>query len=406
MWIAMKAVRALAILSAIVLMLGASAAAQDLPSGPISLANGSVTIGTDISVSATPQDDGEGAWFNYTDYEHNALRLFRIGLTADVRVTEQISVLTEVRSENGDRVKPYALYVRVRPWRDRPIDIQGGRIPPTFGAFARRDYGAGNPLIGYPLAYQYLTAARPDALPSSPEDVLRMRARGWRPSYPIGSLVVAPGMPLITAFRWDTGVQARIGPERLNAAVAITNGTSSDPRTRDTNAGKQLSGRVQWQPGPAFVLGGSAARGPYVSDAAMASATLMAGDTRSIQQALGLDVEYSRDYFVVRGELIWNQWQVPTLTRNLNATSGFAEGRYKVTPGLFVAGRLDRLSFGSLPSTTGLRTWDAPVTRLEAGVGYYLRRNLLGKVAYQHNWRDGGLIRTRGLAAMQLHFWL
>ena len=78
--------------------------------------------------------------------------------------------------------------MRVRPWRDRPIDIQAGRIPPTFGAFARRDYGAGNPLIGYPLAYQYLTAVRPDALPASTDDVLRMRARGWRPSYPIGSL--------------------------------------------------------------------------------------------------------------------------------------------------------------------------------------------------------------------------
>ena len=123
----------------------------------MSLANGMVVIGTDVSISLTPQDDTDGAWFNYTDYEHNALRLFRVGVTADVRLTDRVSVLTEIRSENGDAVKPYALYVRVRPWRDRPIDIQAGRIPPTFGAFARREYGAGNPLIGYPLAYQYLT---------------------------------------------------------------------------------------------------------------------------------------------------------------------------------------------------------------------------------------------------------
>jgi hypothetical protein len=399
-------VPSLATPGAIVLMLAASAGAQDLPSGPISFANGAVTLGTDISVSATPQDDGDGSWFNYTDYEHNALRLFRIGVTADVRLSDQISVLTDIRSENGDRVKPYALYVRVRPWRDRSIDIQAGRIPPTFGAFARRDYGAGNPLVGYPLAYQYLTAARPDALPASNEDVIRMRARGWRPSYPIGSLDITTGMPLITAFRWDTGVQARIGPERLNAAVAITNGTASDPRTRDNNAGKQVSGRVQWQPGPAFTLGGSVARGPYVSDAALATTAMRGGETRSIQQAFGVDAEFSRDYWLVRGELIFNQWQVPTLTRNLNATSGFVEGRYKITPGLFVASRIDRLDFGDLPSTFGVRTWDAPVTRLETGIGYYLRRNLLAKIAYQHNWRDGGLIRNRGLGAVQLHFWL
>ncbi len=206
----------------------------------------------------------DGAWFNYTDYEHNALRLFRIGVTADVRLTDRVSILTEIRSENGDAVKPYALYVRVRPWRDRPIDIQAGRIPPTFGAFARRDYGAGNPLIGYPLAYQYLTAVRPDALPASTDDVLRMRARGWRPSYPIGSLDVATGLPLITAFRWDTGVQVRVGPDALNAAAAVTNGTTSDPRTRDNNGGKQIVGRLQWQPERRAHDRRLGARGAYV----------------------------------------------------------------------------------------------------------------------------------------------
>jgi len=392
--------------AATLLVLAAPLGAQEWPSRPISLASGAVTIGTDISISATPQDDSEGAWFNYTDYEHNALRLFRVGVTADVRVAERVSVLTEVRSENGDAIKPYALYIRVRPWRDRPIDIQGGRIPPTFGAFARRDYGAGNPLIGYPLAYQYLTAARPDALPASNEDVLRMRARGWRPSYPIGSLDVAPGMPLITAFRWDTGVQVRVGPESLNASAAVTNGTASDPRTRDTNGGKQIAGRVQWRPGPAFSIGGSAARGPYVSDAALATATLVSGSVRSTQQALGVDAEYSRDHWLLRGELIWNQWQVPTLSRNLDAASVFVEGRYKISPGLFAASRIDRLSFGELPSSLGNATWDAAVTRLETGVGYYIRRNLIAKGTYQHNWRDGGPVRSRGLLAMQLHFWL
>ena len=392
--------------AAAIVLVGASVHAQDLPSGPISVGNGLVTIGTDVSVSATPQDDGEGAWFNYTDYEHNALRLFRIGVTADIRVTEALSVLTEIRSENGDAVKPYALYVRVRPWRDRPVDIQAGRIPPTFGAFARRAYGAGNPLIGYPLAYQYLTAARPDALPASTEDVFRMRARGWRPSYPIGSLDVAPGMPLITAFRWDTGVQVRVGPESLNASAAITNGTASDPRTRDNNRGKQISGRLEWHPDPGLTLGGSAARGPYVSDAALASVTLAAGTAHSTQRALGVDAEYSRGHWLVRGELIWNQWQVPTLARALDATSVFVEGRYKISPGLFAAGRLDRLSFGRLPSAFAETTWDAPVTRLETGVGYYIRRNLIGKLTYQHNWRDGGPIRRRGLVAAQLHFWL
>ena len=88
---------------------------------------------------------------------------------------------------------------------------------------------------------------------------------------------------------------------------------------------------------------------------------------------------YSRDYWLVRGELIWNQWQVPTISSDLGAMSAFVEGSYKVSPGFFVAGRIDRLGFGELRSSLGNATWDAPVTRLETGIGYYLRRNFLGK---------------------------
>ena len=393
--------------SAFLCLCAATAArAQELPSGPVSLANGAVVIGADVSVALTPQDDTNGAWFNYTDYEHNALRLFRVALNADVRITDRVSILTEIRSENGDAVKPYALYVRVRPWRDRPIDIQAGRIPPTFGAFARREYGSGNPLIGYPLAYQYLTAVRPDALPASADDVLRMRARGWRPSYPIGSLEIAPGLPLMTAFRWDTGVQVRVGRDPFSYSAALTNGTTSDPRTRDNNSGKQIAGRVHWRPSPALSVGGSAARGAYVSDAALSTTTLLAGTAGSTQQALGADVEYSRDHWLLRGELIWNRWQVPTLARRLDATGAFLEGRYMVSPGVFVASRIDRLTFNELTASFATRSWDAPVTRLETGVGYYIRRNLLAKGAYQHNWRDGGGVRSLGLFAAQLHFWL
>jgi hypothetical protein len=97
---------------------------------------------------------------------------------------------------------------------------------------------------------------------------------------------------------------------------------------------------------------------------------------------------------------------VPTLSPALDATSAFVEGRYKISPGVFVAGRIDRLSFGELPSASEPRTWDAPVTRLEAGAGYYIRRNLIAKGTYQYNWRDGGPTRRLGLFAAQLHFWM
>jgi hypothetical protein len=399
------------ILFGVCVLAAPAAHAQELPSGPISLAGGRVMVGADVSFStSTEKDDvaqpAQSGWFNYTDYEHSTMRLARMGVTADVRIAERVSFLAEMRSENGDPPRPYALFVRVRPFKERPIDIQAGRIPPTFGAFSRRIYGDGNPLIGYPLAYQYLTSLRADAIPADADELLRMRARGWRASYRVGSASAATGMPLITAFRWDTGVQARFGPERLSASVAVTNGTLSDPRTKDTNDGKQVAGRLQWRPTAGLIFGASAARGRYLADSVLAATSLVAGSTRSAQRAFGVDAEYSRDHWLVRGEAVSNRWDIPTLAPSIDASSVFVEGTYKIRPGLFAAARIDTLRFSRLNTPTQSRTWDAPITRAETGVGYYVRRNLLAKGTYQYNRRDGGLIRRRSLVAVQLQFWL
>src|SRR5207245_10928660 len=126
-------------------------------------------------------------FFNYTDYDHSALRMLRVDVMASLNAGDHFAFLGELRTENVEGLVPYALYVRIRPWTARHIDIQAGRVPPTFGAFARRAYATDNPLVGYPLAYQYLTSLRPDAIPWSADELLRMRGRGWLASFSIGN---------------------------------------------------------------------------------------------------------------------------------------------------------------------------------------------------------------------------
>ena len=203
---------------------------------------------------------------------------------------------------------------------------------------------------------------------------------------------IAPGMPLITAFRWDTGVQVRVGPESLNASAAVTNGTSSDPRTRDNNGGKQIAGRLQWRPSVGLALGGSAASGAYVADAALASATIACGHvtarsstrsvwTRSTRATTGWCAASSSG----------TDGRCPTLSQHARRHERVRRRALQDFARLLRGGpnrspRLQRPDRHQL----GNRTWDAPVTRLETGVGYYIRRNLLAKGTYQHNWRDGG----------------
>jgi hypothetical protein len=387
------------------------AAGQGLPDRPVELAGGAIRVTGDVSATIGPRD--ENAFFNYTDYEHNALRMFRLSLTGAWRPTDRFAVLTEVRSEDVDGIQPYALYVRVRPSKAIPLDIQAGRIPPVFGAFARRSYGSDNPLIGYPLAYQYLTSLRPDAIPASADDLLAMRARGWLASYPVGSPAAAPGSPLVSAYRWDTGVEAHLDTQHVEAGVAVTAGTLSRPRVRDDNDGRQFSGRVAWKPIVGLVLGASAARGEWLNGSLKKGLVPYASGDYP-QTAFGLDGEYSRDHWIVRSELIVSRWTLPSLsepsiTGPLRATSGFVESRYRFTPRFFAAARVDGLTFSRIAGRRlfdGVATpWDAPVTRIEAGGGVYLERNITLRGVLQRDWRDAGRVHNRTYASAQISYW-
>jgi hypothetical protein len=188
------------------------------------------------------------------------------------------------------------------------------------------------------------------------------------------------------------------------AAAAVTQGTLSSPHVRDDNGGKQVSGRVAWTGVTGLVLGASGARGEYLSRHALGGATpLRPGPYR--QRAWGLDVEYSWDRWILRSEAVWSAWDSPMFARPLRALGVASEGRCKIVPGLYAAARLDRLGFSRIDGPARPVAWDAAVWRAEAGVGYTPVRHVLGKLVYQHNWRDGGVVREQGFLIGQLLLW-
>lgn len=245
----------------IVLAPARPAEAQGLPDRPISLAGGHVVLGAEAAATVAAEDPG---FFNYTTYEYSALRNVRVGLSAEVRANDHVQVLGEVRFDQGRVLEAYGMFLRIRPWPHKRFDLQAGRIPPTFGSMTRTAYGSGNLLVGQPLAYQYLMSIRADAVPAHEDDLLRMRGRGWLSNFPVGNTAPAPGLPMVNTARWDTGVQAHgvVGMFELTGAASL--GSLSDPRLRDNNGGRQLSGRLVARPSAAWAIGASAARGPWL----------------------------------------------------------------------------------------------------------------------------------------------
>ena len=217
---------------------------------PISSAADAVVLGAEVSATVAPEDPG---FFNYTDYEFSALRNLRVGVSPEIRAYEHVQVLGEVRLDQGRVFEAYGLFVRIRPWPTRRFDIQAGRMPPTFGAMSRTAYGSGNLLIGQPLAYQYLTSIRPDALPRRPTTCFACAAAaGCRPSR--SATRRRPGLPLVNTCRWDTGVQVHGVNGMVEWTGAVTAGSLSNPRLHDDNDGRQLAGRAVVRPTAAMAL--------------------------------------------------------------------------------------------------------------------------------------------------------
>ena len=384
----------------------APCAAQLLPSGPITGIGGRLTFSADGSISYGSDDPG---YFNYSSYDTSLTRQIRIDGVVSFRVNDYLSLLADIRligpiGQGSWSFGPYALFARVRPWTGHHIDVQAGLIPPVFGAFSRRAYGTDNPLIGYPLAYQYLTSLRSDT-PLSANELVAMRGLGWT-SYGSGQYGTA-GVPLIDGLIYPAGVEVRVGSRPIEVSGAVTTGSLSVPRPTGSNIGSQLSARVAVIPTTGLVLGASVSRGHYLY------ATDVDYGSSDTQGAIGFDVEYSRAHWILRTEGLLTRWQLPYLANPFNGypttrgpISAFgidAEARYRIRPGFYAAARAGMLNFSEVTTAYGISPWEAPVRRVEAGVGYSIARNMTMKAAYQWNWRDTVDLRTAGLALVQLH---
>ena len=110
---------------------------------------------------------------------------------------------------------------------------------------------------------------------------------------------------------------------------------------------------------------------------------------------------------------MYSSWRVPAVdeprvAEPLEALGAWVEARYRMTPRVYIAGRADHLGFSSIRGTLfeGAPTpWEAPVTRLEAGAGYYVRRNIVVRAVYQYNHRDDSRTRERDFVAAQGLYW-
>src|SRR3954453_3634674 len=88
------------------------AGAQVLPENPLRTADGRLVVSAEVTGTFGSQDNI--AFFNYTDYENNALRMLRFATSGVWKPTSWLALTGEVRSEDLEHPSVYAAYARIK----------------------------------------------------------------------------------------------------------------------------------------------------------------------------------------------------------------------------------------------------------------------------------------------------
>ena len=190
--------------------------------------------------------------------------------------------------------------------------------------------------------------------------------------------------------------------------LGVANGAPSNPAYVSESKRLMVFGRLHLQSAIGLTLGVSAANGGYLNNAVAKSAQPDLKAEKHAQTLTGVDVEYSRGYFVFFGEGVWSRWESPFIRDPLEALAFSAELRYKILPRLFVAGRYGRIRFSEIADDRDIdadgrlaEPWEFPVWRLESAAGYNLSRQALVKAVWQIN-RTGDNDPADNLAVLQM----
>lgn len=316
--------------------------------------------------------------------------LWESTLFVDGEISEHATAFLTIRTAQERAFNIDFAAIRLMDLTPLHLNFQAGRFDLPFGNLGERRYPRRNFLYGLPLIYEYETSL-PDR-PATDQEILAARGHGG-------------GMPLLDEGLYDLGAMlfGTWGP--VDYALAAIGGTVSSTTyaTGNTNSDVGMVARLSVTPVTGFVIGAAYAQGAYMGDYSQ-PAPWGVDVNEYRQQAVELDVEFSRGHAVFYGEAVLSRWPVPLPAgdQNLDLFGYYVEGKYTLIPRLYIAARVSGLLFGKATLGGLKQAWDYDVAEFEGGFGYFIDRDVLLKVVRRETRTYGGTYPKDGLTVLEL----
>jgi hypothetical protein len=290
----------------------------------------------------------------------------------------------------GFRSELVAYFVRATPFDEPWVNLQAGKFATVVGNFVPRHGTFENPFVRDPLPYDFMTVLgngppAPNATALLNRRNIPDRKQRW--------------IPMVWGPVYHTGVEAFGAVEKFEYAFCVANAALSTPPNQwdlDSQNDEHFNyeARVGYEPIIGLKLGASYALGPYLKKSRFDDMD---------QQTFGFDAAYSIGHWQFWSEFFATEWEAPNISDELRAYSYYVETRYKFTPGFYGSLRWGQIFFNEIEKANGNDTrWDRDAWRIEAGLGYFIRKNIVTRIQYEHNHQNGDLQQGANMLSLQL----
>jgi hypothetical protein len=342
--------------------------------------------------------------YEHSDRTHSPAVTGRLEAFLDASYQEWLDFLAEARldgttSDGTVGVRIEQVWARLKIPDVPAIAFQVGKFAAPLGNFIPRAEPRQNPLVTWPLPYDWVTPLTGPG--DSSAKILANRDavafKDW----------IVPIWQEVYAF----GLMAMGSAGSLDYAVAAQNAAPSTiPYQWNSRIGSfrylDVYGHASVAVDITTRIGASVSYGPYEHHPSggngAAGVAPFPHPDRLAQTLAGVDLHFSTGHLEIYSEAFFTRWE----TVQLGAPSlwtYYLEAKYTFLPGLFGAVRFAQMIFGEVRDSAGdPEDWGRDVIRGEVGGGYFFTANFFVKATLQLNQTLSGRDPMGNLVALQL----